>query len=311
MIDTSTVAAPRVSTTPFGPAGCLSRWERLQYLVCVYHLRPWAYKTGARPLAYILFAYALARQGSWITLLVNALAGVGVFMFAGAFDDYWDYQVRGERNCVGQQISEGRWRMRTAQTVAWIPLLMVIPLLLAAPRLQLSVWTIGSVLLLAMALLLSYSIPPLRLKDRAPWGFFVGPCLASLLFFESWRVVHPPTTLLVLMTIHIFGFQCYAEAMHVIDNHVVGIRRMSSLPLAQAMRWFRWLPRIGLIGALGASLIHPLLLITACCSAVRWVASRALTVQQIGSVRRKLWSPVWSLYEFLAYAGVGIWFGIG
>lgn len=281
-------------------------FPHLQAALCFYRLQSWNHKTGARPLAYILLAYAVADRWVWLPLLLNAAAGIGVFMFAGAFDDYWDYRLRAERNFLGTQVGGGVLSAPAALGLACVPLCLTLPLLAFAPSLGLPRHALAAILAGSLVLLLAYSLPPLRLKERAPWGCFVGPSLAALLFLASWRVTRPLTLPALILASLLFGFQCYAEAMHILDNTLTHARPMARLASGQAIQWFRRLPLLLALGSLAAALFSPVFLVSVCCGLVRWIAARRLAMDQIGAVRARLWSPSWALYEFLAYGGLGL-----
>ena len=281
-------------------------WRHLRECLVCYHAIPWEHKTaGTRGLLYVLLAYAMTGQWAWLPMLLNVVAALGVLMFAGAFDDYWDYRLSRDNNFLALHIAAGC--MSQPQALLWscAPLALTLPLLAVSPALGLPFQVIGLVLAGAVALLVGYSMPPIRLKDRMPWGFFVCPVLASLLFLESWLLLTPLNLFAMLFAVLLFAFQCYAEAMHVIDN-VLGERVITTIRFSTAVHLFRHLPLVSLVTALGFALVSPRYLITAGCSLIRWVAVRRLVVERIHAVRRQLWNPVWLLYEFVAYACVGI-----
>lgn len=271
-----------------------------------YHVKPWEHKTsGLRGLLYVFLAYAMSGQWAWLPMLLNTVAALGVLMFAAAFDDYWDSRVRAERNVLTLHVAAGSLSPGQALLLSCAPLLLTLPVLGLAPMLGLPLQAIGLVLAAGVVLLVGYSVPPIRLKEQAPWGFFVCPVLASLLFLESWRLLTPLTLFAMLFAIFLFIFQCYAEAMHVIDNVLCG-RAIRTVSFTTAVSLFHRLPVISLVASLGFTLLSPLYLITAGCSAIRWLAVRRLDFGRLHRIRRQLWNPVWSLYEFVAYACAGI-----
>lgn len=251
-------------------------------------------------------AYALAGQWRWWPMALNALAVCGLFMFANAFDDYWDFRLKREPNVLSAHVAAGRLTTVRALLLTCVPLLLVLPLPLAAASLSLPGNTIRWMIAAALALLLGYSVPPVRLKDQVPWGFLTAPVLAPLLFTLSVVVLRPMDLFLAKLVWLFFLFQAYAEAIHVVDN--AGSRpppRKLSAPAANKL--MQWLPLASLASALGFALSHWTYLLTACASVIRWLAVRRLSAEQLSRHRRNLLSPLWALFEFVAYAGLGIW----
>lgn len=251
-------------------------------------------------------AYALAGQWRGWPMALNALAVCGLFMFANAFDDYWDFRLQREPNALSTQVAAGRLTPARALGLACAPLLLVPPLLLAAAPLSLASGAIHWRIAAALAVCLAYSLPPVRLKDRLPWGFLTAPVLAPLLFTLSVVVLRPMDAFLARFVWLLFLFQAYAEAIHVVDH--AGHRpppRKLSVPAAQ--RLMRWLPLASLASALVFALSHRAYLLTACASVFRWRTAHRLSMEQLSRHRRDLLSPLWSLVEFVAYAALGCW----
>lgn len=281
---------------------------RISDFLAFYHLRAWEHKTGPRPLLYLPFAFAVA--GRWVpaAMALATVSGVGVFMFAGAFDDYWDYHLYRARNVLGVQVDAERLSANQALVLTCLPLLLTVPLVALSVPLRLPSRVICLLLVVAVALLLGYSLPGVRLKERVPWGLCAGPLLAALLFTAAWVVLRPLTISALLMAVLLLLFQGYAEAMHVVDNaqQEQAVRAES---LGMALWLAPWLPMISLTVSLGFAAVSPLFLITSGCSLIRWRAVRHRTAEQLREIRRNLWSPGWSLYEFAIYAGVGLLHG--
>lgn len=272
-----------------------------------YHLKAWRQKIGGRPLLYVALAYALAGQWRWWPMVLNALAVCGLFMFANAFDDYWDFRLQREPNALSVHVAAGRLTPTSALLLTCAPLLLVMPLPLAAAQLSLPSDTIRWMIAATLAIVLGYSVPPVRLKDRLPWGFLTAPVLAPLLFTLSVVVLRPMDAFLARFVWLLFLFQAYAEAIHVVDN--AGSRPPPrKLSAAAARRLMQWLPLASLASALVFALSHRAYLLTACASVLRWRAARQFSAEQLSRHRRNLLSPLWSLFEFVAYAALGVWY---
>lgn len=270
-----------------------------------YHLAAWKHKTSGRPLFYVALATAVSGRWETAPILLNALGAAGLFMFVGAFDDYWSERLDGEHNYLGEQVRAGRLRTTHALLLACLPLSLAVPVLIWTPNSDFQAGTVRTLYGLALAGLLAYAAPPLRLKKRAPWGFFVAPILTSIMFVASVSVLRPLDPFLISLTGLLFLFQCYAEAIHVVDNMAAG-RQVRTLKPQAGIRLMRWLPLASLGSALGLAVLHPVYLLSAAASFMRWQTVRRLEPKDLCRARRSFWSPLWSLYEFVGYAATGI-----
>ncbi len=275
-----------------------------------YHLRAWQRKIGGRLLLYVALAYVLAGQWRWWPMALNALAVCGLFMFANAFDDYWDFRLKREPTVLSTYVATGRLTPTRALLLTCAPLLLVLPLPIAAAPLSLPGEAIRWRIAATLAVLLGYSVPPVRLKDRVPWGFLTAPVLAPLLFTLSVVVLRPMDAVLARFVWLLFLFQAYAEAIHVVDNAESGhpLRKLSA---PAARRLVQWLPLASLVSALSFAFSHWAYLVTACAAVIRWLSARRLSAEQLSRHRRNLLSPLWSLFEFVAYAALGFWHLVG
>ncbi len=272
-----------------------------------YRLTDWEHKVNLTR----LLLYGVLGVCASGTLLPGPLALVLVFstsllMFAGAWSDYWDYKLEGQRNALAAMLSCGHLDPGHALFFVLAPLsaaLISSLLLLRASAQPAS----GFLAISLIIFLTAYAAPPLRLKSRIPIGFLAAPLGASLMALIAWgatAVWRPAAGWLALL---LFAFHCHAECLHVIDDDsVAGETR--KLPPGVATAWGKWFPLgyaflAGLIGVRSAvfftGVIGGLIRYFAICR----MLARPSTVHR---TRTRLWSPIFCLPEFLVYGAAGL-----
>lgn len=295
-------AALRDSVTPQG------RWQRLGCdLVFGYRLRSdGAQVSGLRALVHTLFGYAIAAQPAVGLLALNTAVIVLLFMFFGAYDNYCDWRLLGERNATRAVIERRKLSQPGGLALIFAPWVAILPLASLAhawgmsPR---SEGALGLMTLLGMA----YITPGIRLKQRRV-SFFIAPLWACLLFLQAVLLTrgarwHPSTLFLCAA---VFGLQCQAELLHRLDDHVrEGYGEKD--PVTQAMlSRLRWLPRCVFAASVLAAFHSAVFLNTSLWSLVRLFSVKRQSVERLSRIRRQPWHPVWSLYEFAIYAVLGL-----
>ncbi len=276
------------------------RFSRFVYL---YRLRTWENKLQSiRPLGYVVFAYLLSVHNfSWISIL-NLFAVSLIILSAYIFNDYYDWNIRQDWNYLYKYLREHKISKLTLYLLLFTPIILSVVASFLVAWFLMDLW-IGLLLLIGGFLGLSYSIPPLRLKDRR-FGPIIFPIASSLLFLESLSIYGAIPPIGIIFTILVFLFQSYLEALHLIadslDPHEI----------------IRLSPRV--IGQIAPSLLvayclfclfsyfytHPVFILGVLSSMLRFRTVRGLTPHQILKQRRNIWSPLVFSEEFVAY---GIW----
>jgi len=263
--------------------------------------------SGLRPLGYTLLGYAFAAPMSASIALTNTLLITAVLLFFGAYGNFWDWRLQGERNATALVIRRCRFSAEHALALSCTPWLLIFAVGIPVVRAGLSS---QAVLLLAViaAIGIAYITPGLRLKVRRG-GFLWTPWVACLLFLQAYGVQGKPLMVpwvLVLCAL-LWLFQFQAELLHLLDDRLHDPREPHRLSMPQLTRWLRRLPAIAFWVSVAALWISPWFLNTACWSLWRLWSLRRASVERLTMIRRKLWHPVWSLQEFAVYGLLGIW----
>lgn len=269
--------------------------EQLQF----YRLLPWQQKvSNARLLLYALLGYAIAGQWHLPIIALNTLALLGLIMFQGALNDYWDFRCSGEQNVLGTQIQSSRLTQR--QAIGWIvaPLALTLPMFLMARTWPYS-WGVPALLMIGAALAVVYSMPPARLKQRSWLGVLMAPLLTTLMFLEAVTVLKPATLFVDLLAVLLFLFQWYAELLHVLATATY---HPPKWPHALAQQGLKTLPLVSGILAVGLALRYPIFWLSVFGAGMRYVAFRRCALRA-----RAVWySPLLSVYEFAGYGLLGL-----
>ena len=269
-----------------------------------YRLRPSNEKVGGgRLLLYAVLGYAFAAQWEPALILANTLALLGVVMFQGALNDYWDFRLSAEPNCLGMLLQRGWLTSSQAAVVILAPLSLALPMLWWASRWE-DFRLVAVLLLVGAGLSAGYAVPPLRLKSRRPWGIFVAPCLTTLMFLEAHLTLAPLTPTAIGLAVVLWQFQLYAELLHVV---AMSPRSAVKYSPTAALRQLPWLAAAGVVLSLGLALAHPVFWVSVAGSTMRFRAMRTTSLRRVISQgRTHLLSRLLSLYEFAAYGGLGL-----
>jgi 1,4-dihydroxy-2-naphthoate octaprenyltransferase len=221
------------------------------------------------------------------------------YVFFFAVNDFFDYFTEGEKTGVGFLLQEKKVAKRSALFYSLAPAFLSIPLLPAfAPALL-------PIILYAVAAGYFYSAPPFRLRDKkyrfiittVSFGFVLPFSMLLALNFFSLEVF----SLLLIFTL----FQLHCELLHVLadgDEPVKSFGRrkvVAALPVIQVSSI--------LVSALFVFFIHPIFLVTAIFSVSRLLALRRISVKtDFASLRRKVFSPIYSSQELAFYALFGL-----
>lgn len=284
------------------------RWRGLAWdLLTGYRLRSeGAQVSGLRALVHTLFGYAIAAQPAIGLLVLNTAVIVLLFMFFGAYDNYCDWRLLGERNATRAVIERRKLSQPGGLALIFAPWLAILPLASLAHAWGMSPWSeraLGLMVLLGLA----YITPGIRLKQRRV-SFFIAPLWACLLFLQAVLLTrgarwHPS---ILILCAAVFGLQCQAEFLHRLDDHVRKGHDDRD-PVTQAMlSRLRWLPRGIFAASLVAASHSAVFLNTSLWSLVRLFAVTRQSVERLSKIRHQPWHPVWSLYEFAIYAVLGL-----
>lgn len=265
-----------------------------------YRIFNWREKISClRPLAYTALGYALAGRWEAPAALGNGLAVLGILACSYAVNDYYDHKLKGEDNFSAFLTGSGRLPRGTALALGFLPLVLCAFL----PRQRaLPVILAGVLLVLTVA----YSLPPFRLKEKRIVGFAVPPLCAAIIFFQGYFLFGRDAPHIRLFGVIVLLFHLYVETLHQIADLAGGEGR-AGLDMRKLVAFARLFPSLSLLLSVALALYSPWFLVTTFFSAVRLAAVlRADLEGEIFRIRKRLLSPVWSVYEFGVYGLIGI-----
>jgi hypothetical protein len=237
--------------------------------------------------------------------VLNTLALLGLVMFQGGLNDYWDHRTSGEPNRFGEWLDRRRPSRAVVLARLALPLVLCLPALAALLR-ESPRHPSAALLVFGAALALAYSTPPLRLKAQRPWAILVAPVLTTSMFLESALLAGgPPAEVFALLPL-LFLFQLYAEALHSVVNESAHDEKC---PPAAAWRLARALPVVSLVLALALALVMPWFWLGVAGASMRLAALRPLSDTSVSAAAQGqlgVTSPLLALYEFAGYAVLGI-----
>ncbi|MCQ8897839.1 MAG: hypothetical protein NQU48_00065, partial [Hadesarchaea archaeon] len=261
-------------------------------LLGFYRAKRWGKKLPfTRFLGYPLLGMAVGPEGAlpsfpFLLYLVDGLAVTGILMFSYSLNDYFDFLLEGDSNCVGELLRTGRLTRRQALPLILLPLLLLLPsFLLPLP----------SLLLLLLFLLLSalYPLPGVRISRRERLKFLSSPFSALLLTLQALLLSGPPSPpgwglLLLVLLFHYFVNSFYSLEK--------GWRGRRFLPL---------FPTLSLLLSLPLLLLSPFFLLTTLFSSLRlWSLGRMGGDFQ--ALRSRLVGPPLFSEELLGYLLLGL-----
>jgi hypothetical protein len=260
--------------------------------------------SNLRLLFYPALAFSLA-PCPWPLAGLNGLALLGLVMFQGGQNDYWDHRTSGEANRFGQWLATGRPSRLALLAALALPLALCLPVVILLwrenprhPSLLL--------LLFGAFVAIAYSTPPLRLKSRPPLAIGVAPVLTTAMFLESALLAGPPRAEAWALLALLFLFQLYAEALHSVVNQSSHEEKCSR---AAAWRLARAVPVVSGVVALALALGMAWFWLGVAGALVR-IASLAphspASLQAGARGQLGLASPLLALHEFAGYAALGV-----
>lgn len=282
----------------------LTKLRPIEFLY-FYRIISWENKiTAIRPLGYAFLGYLVAGHWVFLPILINTLAIIGLLMFAYSINDYYDFKNIGERNFLGTKIKEGNIGGKKAFVYCFLPLIFIVPLIFINNFFQVDILSIP-LFLTGFLLTFSYLVPIFEFKKRKFLGFFILPLSTSLLFLQSFTLLGEFNLSIFFLTVLIFIFHCYVEILHVLEDSFAK-REVQKIGREESIKWLRRIPFISLILSLAFSFYNLIFLVTFIFSFVRLIALKNFRIEDIWRIRRNLFLPQWSLYEFLIYGIFGM-----
>lgn len=238
------------------------------------------HKVGwVRCLGYPFFAYALSGNFSFFRMLANTLSLCGAFMASYSLNDYYDHRILCEENKI--------FRSKSSLFFCLLPLLLF-PLVFFTNVLS------ASLSVAYLFLMLSYSAPPLRLKER--FGSLTSTLVAGLGFLESYFVTGTGVRVALVMAVLVALFHLFIENVHLLSDCECGSgrRRLSFVKRLRATIYS------SIMLSLVLSFFNRIFLISVFFSALRLFSLARVT--SFTEERKRVFSPFYSIYEFLFYA---------
>ena len=275
----------------------------LNDLLYFYRIRAWGNKlTSWRPIGYTLLGYLMAGRFEFLPIFFNSLAVFGTLAFSFSLNDYFDWKIQEEDNFLAIQVQQKKLTEKLALIYCFLPLLFL-PFILFVYS--------GTAIFLFLTfflLVLFYSLPLIRLKQKKLLGFLASPLGAVILFLQGYSVLSYPyfsNLNIFLLAVIIFLFQCYLEILHIIKDSF-DMNEIKEMNLERALKLKWQFPLFSLFVSLIFSFFSPFFLITSLFSIVRMGMARKANIYNIPKMRANLFSPVLSLYEFGFYGVLGI-----
>lgn len=262
-----------------------------------YRIINWENKiSGVRPIGYTFFGYLMAGTFSFLPLFLNTLAIFGALIFCYGLNDYFDWKLQKEKNFLSYKLKNKELAKKEALEYYFLPLAFLVPFFFIASILSLIIFWIG------FLLILFYSVKPIRFKKIKFLGFIFPPFAVSLLFLEGYSVLGVFNLNIYLLAILIFIFQCYLEAFHVLEDSKIKEETKKIKNIKNIEKIVKNLPLFSFALSISFSFINPVFLITSLFSMIRFFSLRRIdTKREINKIRRNVFLPQWSLYEFLIY----------
>jgi len=264
-----------------------------------YRILNWRDKISClRPLAYTFLGYAMAAQFELGLAGRNALAVTGILAASYALNDYFDYVLNGEKNFTANLMESHKLSLRQVYLLCWLPLALCVAIPLQK--------VIPVVLLLILLLLtIIYSLPGIRLKDRKIWGFITPPVCAVIIFLQAYSLFGNYNAKVLMLAVLLFLFHLYVEALHQMADFVTDGNE-NNMGEEEIIKLLNLFPLLSLLSAVIFSFYYHLFLLTVFFSVVRLLALRKFDPVGILRIRKNIFSPLWSIYEFAIYGVLGL-----
>ena len=253
---------------------------------------------------YTLFGYAVSGAFSLKIYSIHFAIILGGLLFASLLNDYYDYVLLGERNAIGEALTQKKYTPRTTQFLIWTPWIVALGFFVLLA--QFSVTPISFILpWIGFILSWTYSAPPLRLKRRRVLGFVVPPVGIFLLFLQGFVLLRMPSEYGWLVAMMVFLFAWYLEFMHIADDSLQA-HEIHKMATEQAIVWLKRVAMAGMVASIIAGFYYPVLFASFVAWTLRYRALRKISGTTIIKARRSILYPIWQLEDFALYAALGI-----
>jgi len=276
-----------------------------------YRILNWKNKiSGIRPIGYTLFAYlmtGLLHPKLFIfnsigkIFIFNLLAVFGALIFLYSVNDYFDWKLQKEENFLGLKIENKNLKEWQVLIFCFLPLLFLGFLIPVQKQ------SLNSICLFIIFFIIAffYSLPPVRLKTKKIIGIFIPSTGAALLFLQGYLIFRFITFKIIALSVILFFLQLYFEMLHILEDSF-SKKEIKKMKTEDSLKIIKTLPIFTFFLSLAfAIFISPVFLITSFFSIIRFLFLRNFTVDKVKKARRNLFSPRWSLYEFLIYSIFG------
>lgn len=266
-----------------------------------FRITNWNNKIGGlRVAAYPVFGFALSGRLDLIEQAALLLSILGLIMTSYALNDYYDWKLLNEDNFFSDKVKRMPSLKDRAILVCFLPSILFLALILVSSQ---------AVLLLfctVFILVIGYSMPPLRFKARHILGLIVPSVSMTLVFLMAFLLMGNLSTEIMVLSLMIFGFQMYAELIHVIDDSTVDTETVK-ISESQAKVLLRAVPlAVTSISIIAAYYVDRVFFVSAFANLTRVLLAGSIDKKHIRKIRKKIWTLQWSLYEFIIYALLGI-----
>ena len=229
----------------------------------------------------------------------NALAVAGILAASYALNDYFDYVLKGEKNFTANLIESRQLSLRRIGLLCWLPLVLCLgmPFHRIIP---------AGLIIVLLFLTIFYSLPPIRLKERSIWGFIIPPICAVIIFLQAYSLFNGFNLTISMLAIIIFLFHLFVEGIHQMADFFAEENEKIQ-EKEKIIKLLYLFPCLSLIISLAFAFYQPLFLITVLFSMVRLFTLRKINIEEnIFRIRKNIFSPLWSIYEFAIYGALGL-----
>ncbi len=266
-----------------------------------YRLATWRYKVnGLRVLLYPLFGFAFAGEFNLVLMVLFLFAVLGLLMSSYALNDFYDWQLLGEKNYMSGVSSLTRMDSFTIVSLCMLPLVAAVPFVVYADSVLRWLFLVIAVIVTA------YSVPPVRFKEKKLLGVVVPPIAMVLVFIEACIIGQAEPHIIVVLSTLLLLFQSYAEALHMLDDTLLNteVTKLKTVTIKAFMKVILCLYIV--ISMYLIAYIDVVFFVSLIAGFIRLNFAQGLGTKNIAYVRKHIWRPEWFLYEFLTYGLLGI-----
>ena len=167
---------------------------------------------------------------------------------------------------------------------------------------------ISQMLLIVFFLItLLYSLPQVNLKRWWRWAY--SPLCAAIGFLEAYFVLGAFHLHIIFLMVFVFLFHLYTEMIHVLEEYQAG--EITALHIQKrALMTLKTIPFAAIGISLMFSIWHPIFLVAIPFAIVRIYSLKNInTTSNFYAIHRRIFSALYAPYEYIVYAGCGL-FGV-